>query len=153
MVSQKAKKFSLLRRHEHAAYFREIRHVVIVSSFRNLRFQIHFSISIFNFNFPFTVFAFRLVLYFLFINQNSLKPFKQMKTKTLENLSIEPCQGSMALMGASPASRDGQLGLGGLGSRAGLRVGGGPFHRGLVHKIPFCSPVAAQDPCPSLSVS
>ena len=118
----KSKKFSLLRRHEHAAYFREIRHVVIVSSFRNLRFQIQFSNSIFKFNFPFTVFAFRLVLYFLFINKNSFKPLNCLnhsKTKTLENLSIEPCQGSMALMGASRASR-------GRGARlSGARLSGG----------------------------
>ena len=42
-----------------------------------------------------------------------------MKTKTLENLSIEPCQGSMALMGASPASR------GRAASARGARLSGG----------------------------
>ena len=76
-----------------------------------------------------------------------------MKTKTLENLSIEPCQGSMALKGASRASRGRAAPARGLGSRAALGVGGGSLHRGLVHKIAFYSPVAAQDPCPSLSVS
>ena len=63
-----------------------------------------------------------------------------MKTKTLENFSIEPCQGSMALMGTSRASRGRAARLSGLGSRAALRVGGGPLHCGLVHKIPFIVP-------------
>ena len=43
-------------------------------------------------------------------------------------------------MGTSRASRGRAARLSGLGSRAALRVGGGPLHCGLVHKIPFVVP-------------
>ena len=69
MVFQKAKKFSLFRRHGHAAYFREIRHVAAVSSFLGPLRRFSFFRGIL----PSTVFAFRLVLCFYFINKSSFK--------------------------------------------------------------------------------
>ena len=68
MVSQKAKKFSLLRRHGHAAYFREIRHVSFFPLFATL---------VFKFNFPV---VFPLVFSFIspFLSSRS---FRTIKTK------------------------------------------------------------------------
>ena len=98
--------------------------------------------SVFIFSFTFwsgSGFTFKLVQSFSFSKIHLNHPNKP-KPKHWKNHSISPCQGSMALKGASQASRGRAARTPGLGSRAALRVGGGPLHCGLVHKIPFIVP-------------
>ena len=109
--------------------------------------------SVFIFSFTFwsgSGFTFKLVQSFSFSKIHLNHPNKP-KPKHWKNHSISPCQGSMALMGASRAFRGRAALARGLGSREGLRVGGRPLHYGLFHKIAFYSPVVARDPCPWLS--
>ena len=112
-------------------------------NFTNARVGFHFSFTFWSGS----GFTFKLVQSFSFSKIHLNHPNKP-KPKHWKNHSIEPCQGSMALKGASQASRGRAARTPGLGSRAALRVGGGPLHCCLVHKIACYSPVAAQDPCP-----